>query len=87
MSEGMVSVSGRLREMLSTFDAEAYSGSECAVIAEDLAMTEKACMAARVLAAARAVKEQAHRERGFTDGERWLAIQSGSTRHLSLIHI
>ena len=81
MSEGMVSVSGRLREMLSTFDADAYSGSECAVIAEDLAVTEKACTAAMSLAAARAVKEQAHRERGFTDGEGWLAVQSGSTRH------
>jgi hypothetical protein len=39
----MFSASGPLREMLATFDAYAYSGAECAVIAEDLAITVKAC--------------------------------------------
>jgi hypothetical protein len=81
VSEGMFTVSGLLREILSTFDPDAYSGSECAEIAEDLAMTVKACTAGISLAAARAVREGSHRERGFTDGERWLAHQSGSTRH------
>jgi hypothetical protein len=67
--------------MLWTFDADAYSGSECAEIAEDLAITVKACTAAISLAAARAVGEHAHRERGFADGERWLAQRTGTTRH------
>jgi hypothetical protein len=35
------------------------------------------------LAAARAVREHAHRERAFTDGERRLAQQSGTTRHVA----
>jgi Domain of unknown function (DUF222) len=76
-----VSAAERLRDTLSTFDPDRRTGSECALIAEAMAATEKACAAVRVLAAARAVNEGSHRERGFSDGERWLAQHTGSTRH------
>lgn len=68
-----------LRAALAGFDPGFYSGADCALLAEELAATEKACTAARLLAAARAVGAGAHRERGFSDGAAWLARQSGST--------
>jgi hypothetical protein len=77
----MLSAVERFHAELLSFDADSYSGSECVSIAEAMAVVGKACTAVGVLAAARAVGEQAHRERGFSDGERWLAIQTGSTRH------
>ena len=80
MSDVVVSAAERLRDALTGFDAGCYSGWECALIVEALAVTEKACSAARALAAVRAVAEGAHRERGFADGERWLARKTGSTR-------
>jgi hypothetical protein len=80
VSSVMVRSAELLRADLSVFDADCYSGSECVVIVEVLAATEKACSAARVLAAAGVVREQAYIDRGFSDGERWLAQQSGSTR-------
>jgi hypothetical protein len=77
----MFSTAERFYADLLSFDADLYTGSECAAIAEKMAVIGKACSAVGVIAAARAVREQAHRERGFTDGERWLAQQSGTTRH------
>ncbi len=68
-----------LRVALSGFCSELVCGGDCARLAEELAATEKACAAVRVLAAARAVEAGAHRERGFADGAKWLARQSGST--------
>jgi HNH endonuclease len=68
-----------LRAALSGFDAALVGGGDCARLVEELAVTEKACAAVRVLAAVRAVESGSHRERGFHDGVKWLARQSGST--------
>ena len=68
-----------LREALAAFDPDLLSGTDCAHAAEELAATEKACAAARLLAAARAVVCGAHRERGFSDGAAWMARQVGGT--------
>jgi hypothetical protein len=67
------------REILAGFDPHLLSGGDCARVAEDLAATEKACAAARLLASARAVAAGAHRDRGFRDGAAWLSQQSGTT--------
>jgi HNH endonuclease len=69
----------QLREALTAFDASLFTGLQCARLADELAATEKACAAARLLAAARAVESGAFRERGFKDGASWLARQSGTT--------
>lgn len=79
MPAGLVCGLKDLRAALAGFDAGIYSGEDCAVLADELAATEKACAAARLLAACRAVEAGAHRERGFSDGADWLARQSGTT--------
>lgn len=61
------------------FDPAAYSGQDCAELAEVLSRAEKACAGARARAAARAVACGAHKSRGFADGAGWLARQSGTT--------
>ena len=79
MPAGLVCGLKDLRVALAGFDAGVYSGADCAVLADELAATEKACAAARVLAACRAVEAGVHRERGFAGGADWLARQSGTT--------
>jgi hypothetical protein len=66
------------RQACAGFEPELLSGADCAALAEELAATEKACGAARLLAAARAVACGAHQARGFTTGlpgwpARWVA--------------
>ena len=61
-----------LRAELARFEADRWSGGDCAVIAEDLARVEKACAVARVRAAERAIACNAG------DVE-WVARSSGST--------
>ena len=68
-----------LRDALASFDPEVFSGEDCALLAERLALTEKACAAARVRAAGRASACGAHRSRGFADAAAWLARVSGSS--------
>ncbi len=79
MSVSLLSAAASFREILAGFDPHVLSGSDCARVAEDLAVTEKACAAARLLASARAVAAGAHRDRGFRDGAAWLSQQSGTT--------
>ncbi|HUC13215.1 MAG TPA: HNH endonuclease, partial [Acidimicrobiales bacterium] len=67
------------RRACAGFEPELLSGADCAALAEELAATEKACGAARLLAAARAVACGAHKERGFNDGAGWMARQVGGT--------
>jgi len=64
---------------LAEFDPRLLSGADCALLAETLAATEKACAAARATAAARAIECRAHTERGFADGIAWLARHTGTT--------
>jgi hypothetical protein len=68
-----------LREVLGGFEAGEFSGADCAALADELALTEKACVTVRLLAARRAVEAGAHQHRGFKDGASWVARQSGST--------
>jgi Domain of unknown function (DUF222)/HNH endonuclease len=68
-----------LREALAVFEAGELSGTDCARLADELAVTEKACATVRLLAATRAVEAGAHQQRGFKDGASWLARQTGTT--------
>ncbi len=79
MSGMVLAAASALREALGGFEPGLFSGADCAVVAEELAVTEKACATARLLAVARAAQAGAHRERGFKDGAAWLARQSGTT--------
>lgn len=69
-----------LQAVLADFEVATYTGLDCARIADELAATEKACAAARILAARRAAECGAHRARGFSDAAAWIAKQSGTTR-------
>ncbi|MBV8297480.1 MAG: DUF222 domain-containing protein, partial [Acidimicrobiia bacterium] len=66
---------------LAAFEPALFSGTECALLVEVFATTEKACGAARARAAGRAVGCGAHRERGYAEPEDWLARASGSSTH------
>lgn len=79
MSRTVLAAADSLRKALSGFNPEVISGRDCALVAEQLPATEKACAAARLMAAARAVSAGAHHERGFRDGPAWLARHSGVT--------
>jgi hypothetical protein len=69
-----------LRQALAGFDPALWLGADCARLAEELAATEKACGAARALAAARAAASRAHQERGYGDAADWLAAVTGHGR-------
>ena len=76
-----LSVAARaLREALAGFEPALLSGEDCAVVAEELGRTEKACAGVRAAAAARAAECGAHRRRGWFDGADWLAKVSGVSR-------
>lgn len=68
-----------LRTALTRLEPGLLSGSDAALLAEELARTEKACAGARVMASARAIECGSHRDRGFADGPSWLARQGGTT--------
>lgn len=79
MSPSLLSACVSLREALAGFEPGLFSAADCGRLAEELAITEKACVAARLLAASRAVDGGVHRDRGFKDGAAWLARHSGTT--------
>jgi hypothetical protein len=79
VSSPVLAAAVALRQELARFEPGEFSGADCARLAEELAVTEKACATASLLAAARATEAGAHRERGFKDGAAWLARQSGTT--------
>ncbi|MBO0732324.1 MAG: hypothetical protein J2P57_23890, partial [Acidimicrobiaceae bacterium] len=79
MAGSVLEAAVMLREALAGFDPRLLSGADCALVAEGLAATEKACAAARTAAGARAIETGAHRERGFADGIAWLACHAGTT--------
>src|SRR5258706_9961212 len=68
-----------LRAALREFDPALHHGDDCLALVEELAKTEKACAAARVLAASRVADCGAHRKAGYHDPADWLARSSGST--------
>ncbi len=79
MVEGLFEVAHLLRQVVRCLDPEAMSGLECARVVKTLALTEKACAAARARVAARAVEEGSYRAEGFATGPEWLARHMGST--------
>lgn len=81
MTEGLAlaEMARALRAALVEFDPALYSGEDCAVLVEELATTEKVCVAARLRAAIRAGACGAHRERGFADVSDWLGRATGSS--------
>lgn len=79
MHEDLLQLVRGLRTALVDFQPERASGEDCAVLAEELATTEKVCASARVRAAARAGACGVHKERGFADVSDWMARASGST--------
>jgi hypothetical protein len=64
---------------LVSFQPEAYSGEDCATLAEKLAALEKISGWAKVAAATRAGECGAHRERGFAEVSDWMARATGTT--------
>jgi len=76
---GVLGAALALRKVLVGFDPAALAGRDSARVAEELALTEKACAAARARAAARAVACAEHKSRGFADGADWLASRTGTT--------
>jgi hypothetical protein len=76
----VLAVAEELCREIESFTPALYSGADCALLAEALSKTEKACAGARARAAARAVTCGAHKERGFADGADWLAQKTGSSR-------
>ncbi len=67
------------RQMLAGLEPELASGTDSAAFSDELAATEKACAAARLLFSARAVACGAYKQRGFNDGAAWMAHQVGGT--------
>ncbi|HUJ66822.1 MAG TPA: hypothetical protein VLX59_14850 [Acidimicrobiales bacterium] len=79
MSSSSWAAAVALDEARAGFEPGRFCGADGAGLAEELAVTAKACTTAGLLAAARATKAGAHRERGFQDPASGLARQSGTT--------
>ena len=79
MSSALLSTAASLRAQLAAFQPGELTGTDSALVADELAATEKACAAVRLLAAARAIQCRAHESRGFNDGAAWVARQGGVT--------
>src|SRR5436190_5554959 len=79
MSDTVLGAAASLRAALAAFEPGLLSRADSARLAEELALTEKACAAARLLACARAVAAGAHHDLGYRDGPSWWARQSGTT--------
>lgn len=80
MSAGVLGQVERLVEALGHVDPALLSGADCALLAERMAVAEKACAGLRARVAARAADCGAHRERGHADAVDWLAQATGHSR-------
>ena len=79
MSAGVLGQVERLVEALRRVEPALLSGTDCARLAERLAVAEKACAGLRARAAARAAECGAHRGFGYAQPADWLAKVSGSS--------
>ncbi|MCA1846133.1 MAG: hypothetical protein LC792_23670, partial [Actinobacteria bacterium] len=79
MTEALVSFADALHAALVSFQPEAHSGEDCAILVEKLAALQKVSAVVLMRAAARAGESGAHRERGFADVSDWIARATGST--------
>jgi hypothetical protein len=68
-----------LRACLAELDADIVDVPVAAVLVEELAATENACVAAKIRLAIRAARGGAHQARGFARVADWVASASGST--------
>ena len=68
-----------LREELASFEPAVYETDACARLAEALSAAARACDAAALRAAVRAVEAGEHHQRGFADPRDWVAAMAGST--------
>src|SRR6476469_4931133 len=80
MAAMLVEQASTLRAGLAILDPVSLSGEDAARLAHALALTEKACAAAKARAGARAAECRSHESEGFADPTEWLARMSGSTR-------
>ena len=80
MAATLLELAAALRAGAAAFDPALVSGDDAALVAEQLAVTEKACAAGRARAAVRAAECRSHERRGFADAADWLARVAGSTR-------
>jgi hypothetical protein len=76
---GLLKLASAMRAAAAAFDAALISGDDAATVAEQLAVTEKACAAARARAARRAAECRSHERRGFAHAADWLARAAGSS--------
>lgn len=79
MGHAVFEAAAALRELVADFDPGELTPATCFRLANELARTEKACAAARVLAAARATQAGIPEEAGFKDGADWIAHHTGTT--------
>jgi hypothetical protein len=79
VGEDLIELVRASRAALVGFEPEAFSGEDCAALAEELALSEKVFQFARARAAARAGACGVHKERGFADVSDWMARASGAT--------
>lgn len=77
----LLDAAAALRRCLAEAEPGSFTPAGCAAVAEDLAATAKACSAAHLLFAARAVAAGVHRQQGTPDPAAWLATQGGTTLH------
>ncbi|MGH8981095.1 MAG: HNH endonuclease [Acidimicrobiales bacterium] len=75
MPDGLGEAARALRVALGSFDAGCIGAKDCATLAEELAMTEKACAAARLFCVRRAVAHGLHEGNPAA----WMARQAGTT--------
>ena len=80
MASVLLEAAATLRTALAAFDPAVVSGEDAALVAEHLAVTEKACAAARARAAVRSAECRSHERRGFGDAADWMARVAGSSR-------
>src|SRR5262245_17507174 len=79
MAQSLSSEVDALVRLTRAFDADAYSGADCARLVTKFAQAEKALAAARVRAAARAAQCNEHRKEGYADPSVWLSRHAGTT--------
>ena len=79
MGLGVGEAARALRQALVSLRPDDYDGSDGAALAEQLALTGNAALAAAARLAARASDRGAYRAKGFTDAAEWFARASGST--------
>ena len=78
-SSSIIQRARAFRDELGSLDLSALAAEECALLVKELALAEKACATAKVVAAARATAGRVHRAEGFANAATWLARESGSS--------